>query len=65
MTITRDSWLLTLTLVGAICLWLSTLPSPATWNWQQWMGNLSVAIGIVAAKLSSSFLKGANSANEP
>jgi|PlaIllAssembly_1097288.scaffolds.fasta_scaffold00268_4 hypothetical protein len=53
MTISRDSWLLTLTLVASVALWLSSLAAPWEWTWQQWMGNVAVAIGMIVAKLSS------------
>lgn len=58
--ITRDSWILTLVIVGSIAGYFSTLPPPWTWPWAQLMNFIVFVSGLVAAKLSTSKLAGEN-----
>lgn len=55
---TRDSVLWWLLIVGSVLTYLSNAPAPSTWTWAQWMQALSAVVGIIAAKLATSPLKG-------
>ena len=59
---TRDSMLWTLLIIGAGAAYLATMPAPWLWTWAQWMATVAALVGIVAAKLDTSPLKGAGGA---
>lgn len=64
---TRDwkAWPITMWigLIGAAATYLSMMPPPAQWTWQQWMVTIAGLAAVVAAKLGNSPLKGENDAD--
>jgi hypothetical protein len=54
--LTRDSWVLTLVIIGSIAGYFATLPNPLQWEWAQWMNFIVYVAGLIAAKLSTSAL---------
>jgi hypothetical protein len=58
--ITRDSLILSLVVLGSVAGYFATLPTPWLWDWAQWMNCIVFTSGLIAAKLSSSMLAGAN-----
>jgi hypothetical protein len=57
----RDSWLLTLTIIGAILAYLAASPPPMTWTYPEWIQFGAALVGILAGKLATSPLPGAKS----
>lgn len=51
---TRDSALLTLTVVGAIIAYLLAAPPPSEWDYYETLKALAALVAILAAKLSNS-----------
>lgn len=59
MTMTRDSVLWWLLIVGGVLAYLSQSPSPTTWSYPEWIKALSMLVSTVAGKLATSPLPGA------
>ena len=55
---TRDSWVWTLGIAGSILVYLAAAPLPTEWTYYHWLQAASVVVGLIAAKLSTSPLKG-------
>lgn len=62
MKLTRDSAVWWLLIVGAVVTYLSQMPPPVDWTWAQWMQSIAALVGIIAGKLATSPLRGANDA---
>jgi hypothetical protein len=56
--ITRDSWVLTILIVGGALGYLATLPPPTEWTWAQWCNALATVLMTVASKFATSPLRG-------
>ena len=56
---TRDSWLLPLTVAASVLGYLLTVPAPTAWSYADWLRALLVVLGLVAAQLGRSPLPGA------
>lgn len=57
-TLTRDSLLLWLGILGAAVLYLGNMPAPTQWTWAQWMQTIAAIIGVICGKLATSPLLG-------
>ena len=56
--LTRDSWVLPITVLGGVLAFLSQMPDPRTWTYPQMLQAASAVVAIVAAQLGTSPLKG-------
>ena len=57
---TRDSWLLPLTVAASVLGYLLTVPAPTAWSYADWLRALLVVLGLVAAQFGRSPLPGAS-----
>ena len=55
---TRDSWLLPLTVVIGILAYLSQSPDPRLWTYAQWVQFVAATLAVIAAQLGTSPLRG-------
>lgn len=55
---TRDSYVLTLAIAGAILTYLAAAPPPWAWSYPEWIQAAAALVGIVAGKLATSPLRG-------
>ena len=64
MTLSRDSMLWSLMIIGSMVGYLASMPPPLDWNWSQWMASTAALVGILAGKLATSPLAGKDDANK-
>jgi len=55
---TRDSWTLTIIILGAVAAYLAAMPPPLDWTWTQWMQSVAALAAVIAGKLATSPLPG-------
>lgn len=63
-TLSRDSALLWLAIIGSLAVYLGAAGPPTLWTWSQWMQFVAACVATVSGKLASSPLPGKDAANK-
>ena len=58
MRLTRDSWLLTLSILGAALAYCAAAPPPTEWTYPEYIKAIAFLVATVSGKLATSPLRG-------